>query len=109
MSRVQIYERDTTPELGPGRLWIRLKVHEIQSEEDKEAEELFQCLADALDRSTREKSAYVLTVLRLNKEQEEVVGGPLPQVVDGQQYEGIDAIRAFIASYIEDISKPSIV
>lgn len=108
MSNVQIYERDTTPELEPGQVWIRLKVHDEQSEEDREAEELFRSLADALDRFGRYKAAYVLTILRLQKEKEQFVG-PLPQIVNGRSCEGIDEIREFVASYIDAIRKPAIV
>ena len=108
MSDVQIYERDTTPEPERGRLWIRLRVHNEQTEEDREAEELFRSLADAFNRSGRHREAYILTILRLDNEQEQSVG-PLPQILNGRSYEGIDEIREFVASYIEEISKPSIV
>ena len=108
MSTVQIYERDNTPEPGLGPLWIRLMVHDEESEEDREAVELFRGLAGAIDKSSYSKTAHVLTILRLKEEQQRTIGD-LPQIINGQSYEGIDEIREFIVSFIDDVNKPTMI
>lgn len=108
MSAVQIYERDNTPEPGSGPLWIRLMVHDEETEEDRKAIELFHELAGAINESDYPNTAHVLTILRLKEEQQRTIGY-LPQIINGQSYEGIDEIGEFIASYIDDMKKPSMI
>jgi hypothetical protein len=108
MNSVRIYEREATPRIEIGQIWIRLVLHTQPTEADREAERCFRRLAEAIGNSDKLPENYVLSIFRVD-EKDEYLFGTLPQIRNGFVYEGLDEIRTYIDSAVSELKTPDVI
>ena len=97
----KIYEGAPDFTLKNKQRWIRLLVRERPSADDAEAERLFDQLGEVL-RNSRYGEYFVLSVYRINRE-EEPEYGDLPRIVSQPPVVGIKKIAQYLGTEIKDL------
>lgn len=107
VAALPIYPLLETPRKSADQEWIRLIVSSRNSQADKQADQLFRELAEAIGASETLKNYYILTRLRTD-EIDHPDPARVPEIINGQVYSGIERIKAFVDHYKSIAKVPDI-